>query len=241
MVVKRITGPIQMAPKMPMAVIMPTRRPVAREGPRMTMLAEILSANTVIRLIFLTQLYTLIWSRSIPRDQMVSREIHQLLEEVEVDQERTHTRDLTQEQRTSSRPLREKVDQLMFSAASRKFSILYSLNTSSKLKMVLWLRQTLTRQICTITQFSKILSSSQNSLLMGNWPSRTQLHHNKTTASILNMRIVEVMELMITITKETMGMNRKKVAREKVKPNIIMIKWNLNFQITIQADMKIAS
>ena len=87
---------------------------------------------------------------------MVSREIHQPLEEAEVDQERTHTKDSTQEQRTSSRLLREKVDQLMFYAALRKYLTPFLLNISSNLRMVLWLKQTLIRQICTITQFSKI-------------------------------------------------------------------------------------
>ena len=67
---------------------------------------------------------------------MVSSETPQQVEEAEVDQERTLIRDLIQGLKTSLRPLREKVDQLMFYVASRKFLRLSLHNTSSKVRMV---------------------------------------------------------------------------------------------------------
>lgn len=81
---------------------------VAREDQRTTMLVETLSASTAIKPIFLILLYTLIWSKNTAKDQMASWEIHQLLEEVEEDQERIHTKDSILEQRTSLRLQKEK-------------------------------------------------------------------------------------------------------------------------------------
>ena len=84
---------------------------VEREDQRTIMPGETSSANTAIRPTFLIQLCTLIWSKSTQRDQMESLETHQQVEEAEEDQERTHTRDLIQGLKISSRHRREKEDQ----------------------------------------------------------------------------------------------------------------------------------
>lgn len=160
--VKKTTAPTQMAQMQMVVAMTEIKRLVAREDPRTTTPAEISSASTVTRPICPIPLFIHIWSKSIPKAQMVSREIHQQVEEAEEDQERTHTKDLTQELKISSRLQKEKEDQLMYFAASKKCSRPFSRNTSDSKRTVHWLLQTPTRLTCTITQFSSISCNFQN-------------------------------------------------------------------------------
>jgi len=89
---------------------------------RMITLGETSSANIVIKLTCHTQPCTLIWSKSTPRVQMASLGTHQLVDEVEADQEKIHTRDLTQGQKTFSRLQREKEALWIHCVAFKKFT-----------------------------------------------------------------------------------------------------------------------
>ena len=67
---------------------------------------------------------------------MVNKETHPLVEEVEVDQEKIHTKDWIQEPKISSRPQKEKVDQLILYAVSKMCSSVSSASIFSNRRTV---------------------------------------------------------------------------------------------------------
>jgi len=118
-----------------------------REEARTTTMEETSNASTATKPTCPIPLFTLIWSRSIQRDQMESSEIHQQAEEVEEDLEKIHTRDLTQGPRISSRLPRGRVVPSIPYAASRKFTTLFSL-------ISLWIKQCLNKKCSRIRSMS---------------------------------------------------------------------------------------
>ena len=130
------------------------RNKVAKEDQKTIMPAETLSVNTVRKLIFHIQPYTLIWSKNTLRDQMVSLEIHQQVAEDVEDQEKIHTKDLTQEERISLKQQKEKEVQLTHFAVSMKSTIRFSI-ISNKLPQLQFQR------VCMNTQSTRISFNSR--------------------------------------------------------------------------------
>ena len=120
-----------------------------REDPRTITREETSNANTVRRPIFLTLPYIPTWNKNIPKAKMESWGIPQRAAEEEDDQERTHTRDLIQEQKISSRHQREMEAQLIPWVASKRLTwsflehqIMMALTTLIQI----WLNQKLSKR-----------------------------------------------------------------------------------------------
>lgn len=141
----------QMAEVTTINMIKPSK--VEREGLRTTMQAETSNANIVTKLTCPIPHFTLIWSKNIPRAQMVNWETLRPVEEEEVDQERTLIRDKIQGLKTSSRPLREMVAQLTLFAASRK-STLSSSSSHILIPPSILPKQDHSSRACTTIQFT---------------------------------------------------------------------------------------
>ena len=174
---------------------------------------------------------------------MVSRETHPRVAEAEVAQERIPTKGLTPGLRISSRLLSVKVDQSIHCAASRRFSIRYSHNSSKcSRKAARWELRKITSATYTNTQSSKTSSSSQRwllteslflNLLLAKRRVRTQVI--TTAPEIPKEAVTEeavIMTMATKMVKETMArvpmaqkMERQKEERQnqRISSRVVML------------------
>lgn len=128
-----------------------------REDLKMTMLGETSSANIAIKPICLIPPFTHIWSKSIPRVQMASWEIHQQAEEAEVAPEKIHTKDWTQGLKTSSKQWREKEAlSILFAATRRSTTSSFQGRTTTRHNQI---------RTCLTTQFTSTSSNFRTWLI----------------------------------------------------------------------------